>query len=111
LRGFLLANPYNRLNLLVYDPKPLITSCPRLMQLLREFGHNMHIYQPPKILQNTTEPFAVADGLHFVRRFHFDAMRGLLARNDPVDARLLDSRFQDMWASAHPCASGSTLGL
>jgi hypothetical protein len=111
LRRFLLANPYNRLNLMVYDPKPLLSSCPRLLLLLRQFGHNMSINQPPKMLQKSTEPFTVADGVHYVRRFHFDAMRGLQAVNDPVEAGLLNSKFKDMWSSARPCASGTTLGL
>jgi hypothetical protein len=111
LRHFLLASPINRLNLLVHDPQHLIRFCPRMMMLLRQFGHGMFIYQTPKNLQNITEPFAVADDAHYVRRFHFDDTRGLLAKNDPEGARLLNSRFREMWASSHPCASGTTLGL
>jgi hypothetical protein len=111
LRHFLLASPINRLNLLVHDPQHLIRFCPRMMMLLRQFGHGMFIYQTPKNLQNITEPFAVADDAHYVRRFHFDDTRGLLAKNDPEGARLLNSRFHEMWASSHPCASGTTLGL
>lgn len=111
LRHFLLASPINRLNLLVHDPQHLIRFCPRMMMLLRQFGHGMFIYQTPRNLQNITEPFAVADDAHYVRRFHFDDTRGLLAKNDPEGARLLNSRFREMWTSSHPCASGTTLGL
>ncbi|ADE12515.1 DUF7931 domain-containing protein [Sideroxydans lithotrophicus] len=111
LRHFLLASPINRLNLLVHDPQHLIRFCPRMMMLLRQFGHGMFIYQTPRNLQNITEPFAVADDAHYVRRFHFDDTRGLLAQNDPEGARLLNSRFHEMWTSSHPCASGTTLGL
>lgn len=111
LRHFLLASPINRLNLLVHDPQHLIRFCPRMMLLLRQFGHSMFIYQTPQSMQNVTEPFAVADDAHYVRRFHFDDTRGLLAKNDPEGARLLNSRFHEMWASSHPCASGTTLGL
>jgi hypothetical protein len=111
LRRFLLANSLNRLNLLAHDPQPLIRFCPRMMTLLRQFGHNMFIYQTPKSLQHITEPFAVADNAHYVRRYHFDDTRGLLARNDPEEARRLHSRFQEMWASSQPCASATRLGL
>lgn len=111
LRHFLLTGPNNRLNVLAHNPQPLIRYCPRMMMLLREFGHNMSIYQTPKSLQSIAEPFAVADNVHYVRRYHFDDTRGLLARNDPEEARRLNSRFQEMWSSSRPCASGTTLGL
>ena len=111
LRRFLLANSMNRLNLLAHDPQPLIRFCPRMMILLRQFGHNMFVFQTPKSLQHITEPFAVADNANYVRRYHFDDTRGLLAKNDPEEARRLNSRFQEMWASSQPCVSGTKLGL
>ena len=111
LHRFLLSSPINRLNLLVHDPQYLIRYCPRMMILLRQFGNSMSIYQTTKSLLHTSDPFAVADNANYVRRYHFDDMRGLLARNDPEEARRLNSRFNEMWTSSHPCASGTTLGL
>jgi len=111
LRRFLLANSMNRLNMLAHDPQPLIRFCPRMMTLLTQFGHSMFIYQTPKSLQHITEPFAVADNAHYVRRYHFDDTRGLLAQNDPEEARRLNLRFQEMWLSSRPCTSGTKLGL
>lgn len=111
LRSFLLANPNNRLQLLTHDTRPLSQYCPRLMTLLRQFGHNMFIYQIPRNLEHLTEPFAVADESHYVRRFHFDDTRGILARNDREGARLLKSRFIEMWQASHPSALTSTFSL
>ena len=111
LRSFLLASPANRLHLLAHDTRPLALDCPRLMILLRQFGHNMHIYQTPKHLLHLTEPFTVVDELHYVRRFHFDDPRGILAQHDPVGARVLKSRFDEMWAASRPAVSATTLGL
>ena len=111
LRHFLLASQNNRLQLLAHDTQHLIRYCPRMMMLLREFGHSMFIYQTPPHMLNVTEPFAVADDAHYVRRYHFDDTRGLLARNDPEGARLLNSRFREMWASSHSGASPTRLGL
>jgi hypothetical protein len=111
LRRFLLSSSMNRLQLLAHDPQPLIRFCPRMMTLLRQFGHSMFIYQTPKSLQHITEPFAVADNDCYVRRYHFDGTRGLLGQNDPEEARRLNSRFQEMWLSSQPCASGMKLGL
>jgi len=111
LQRFLLASPINRLNLLAHDPQHLIRYCPRMMMLLRQFGSSMFIYQTPKSLSHISEPFAVADNANYVRRYHFDDTRGLLAKNDPEESRRLNSRFNEMWTSSHPCASGTALGL
>lgn len=111
LRTLLLNNPNNRLQLLAHDTRLMSQYCPRLMTLLRQFGHNMFIYQLPKNLLHLTEPFAVADDSDFVRRFHFDDTRGILGQNDGSNARLWKSRFKDMWEASHPSASTSTFTL
>ena len=111
LRNFLLANPNNRLQLLAHDTRPMSQYCPRLMNLLRQFGHSMFIYQTPKHLQHLTEPFAVADESQFVRRFHFDHAHGILGRNDAENARLYKSRFNEMWQASHPSSFTSTFSL
>lgn len=111
LRSFLLANPNNRFQLLAHDTRPISQYCPRLMTLLRQFGHNMFIYQTPKHLQHLTAPFAIADESQYVRRFHFDDTRGILARNDGEGARLYKSRFNEMWEASQPNALTSTFTL
>jgi hypothetical protein len=111
LRSLLLNNPNNRLQLLAHDTRPMSQYCPRLMALLRQFGHNMFIYQLPKNLQHLTEPFAVADDSAFVRRFHFDDTRGILGKSDGSSARLLKSRFTEMWEASHPSVLTSTFTL
>lgn len=111
LHAFLLANPNNRLLLLAHNTSYLVQYCPRMMMLLRQFAHSMHIHQTPAHLQQVSEPFAVADQTHYVRRFHFDDPHGILAQNDPEGARMLHSRFQEMWGASHPGAAANTLGL
>lgn len=111
LRGFLLASPANRLFVLVLDTNYLSTQCPRMMMLLHQFGNSMFIYKLPARLHQITEPFAVADEAHYVRRFHFDDPRGILALHDPENARTLKSRFMEMWAVSHPSVSTTRLRL
>jgi len=111
LRHFLLRSSNNRLQLLAHDPQHLVRYCPRMMMLLREFSHSMSIFQTPSHMRNVTEPFAVADNTHYVRRYHFDDSRGLLAINDPEGALELNSRFHEMWQSSHPGATANRLGL
>ncbi|OGS90956.1 MAG: hypothetical protein A2Z95_06770 [Gallionellales bacterium GWA2_60_18] len=111
LRSFLLANPANRLLVLAHDTHYLSALCPRMMLLLRQFGGSMSIHRTPAHLQQISEPFAVADNAHYVRRFHFDDPRGILAQHDPENARTLKSRFMEMWSGSQPGISATTLGL
>ena len=111
LRHFLLQGINNRLQILAHDPQHLVRYCPRMMLLLREFGHSMSIHQTPAHLHSVTEPFAVADDRNYVRRYHFDDTRGLLALNDPQGARELDARFHEMWLASRPGATPTRLGL
>lgn len=111
LRSFLLASPANRLFVLAHDTRYLSTLCPRMMTLLHQFGSSMFIHQTPASLHQVTEPFSVADDAHYVRRFHFDDPRGILAQHDPENARALKSRFMEMWAASRPAASTTRLGL
>ncbi len=109
LRHFLLGN--HRLHILVHNTHYLCTLCPRMMTLLRQFDQRMAIRQTAPHLQHITAPFCVADNTHYIRRFHFDDPRGLLALNDPENACTLQSQFIEMWRSSHSNISTSTLGL
>lgn len=111
LRNFLLANPAHRLFVLAHDTRYLSTLCPRMMMLLHQFGASMFIFRTPTNLQYISEPFSVADNSHFVRRFHFDDSRGILGQNDPENARVLKSRFLEMWAVSRQAVSPAKLGL
>ncbi len=111
LRAFLLGSVNSTLLILAHDTDYLAQRCPRTMVLLRQFSHKMHIYRTPEHLRHISEPFAVADDAHYVRRFHFDDLRGLLAQNDPEGARALHGRFMELWAESRPAISATTLGL
>ena len=111
LRNFLLAGPAQQLFVLAHDTSYLSTRCPRMMTLLHQFGTGMFVHQTPKNLHYISEPFAVSDQGNFVRRFHFDDPRGILARHDPEQARTLQSRFLQMWAVSHPTPSTAKLRI
>lgn len=111
LRNFLLNNPKNRLQLLAHDTRPISQYCPRLMTLLRQFGHSMFIFQTAINMKHLTQPFAVADDAQYVRRYHFDDTRGILALNDGEGAQLLKSSFMEIWEISRPSASTSTFTL
>ncbi|MDD2721984.1 MAG: hypothetical protein PHH47_11820 [Gallionella sp.] len=111
LRHFLLANPLNRLYILANDTQYLATFCARIAILMRQFDSRMAIHRIPSNRPQGSEPFSVADSTHYVRRFHFDDPRGMLAINDPTAAGSLQSRFHEMWSVSVPALSVTTLGL
>jgi hypothetical protein len=111
LRNFLLGSHVHKLYVLAHDTNYLLTRCPRMINLLHQFGTNMFIYQTPKNLHHISEPFSVADDEHLVRRFHFDDMRGIFTIQDAKNAHALKARFMEMWASSHPAPSSTRLGL
>jgi hypothetical protein len=111
LHNFLLISPKNELQFLAHDSRPLSQHCPRLLLLMRQFSHNMSIYQTPKHLQHLSAPFAIADNLHYVRRFHFDHPQGVFTKNDGEYAHLLKSRFIEMRQASHPSSFTATFTL
>jgi hypothetical protein len=111
LRHFLLGSPNHRLYVLTHDTHYLSTLCPRMLMLLTQFSNSMAIFKTPPHLQSVSEPFSVADDAHYLRRFHFDDPRGILAQNDPEGARTLKSHFMEMWSVSHQGVSASRTGL
>ncbi len=109
LRHFLLNHRSSQLYILAHDTQYLSTRCPRMIVLLRQFDSRMFIHQ--SIKPRSTTPFSVADNAHYVRRFHFDDPRGLLAKNDPENARALESSYLEMWESSCPAVFVTRFGL
>lgn len=111
LRGFLLANCNNRLQIVVHDPEYLARNCPRMLLLLTRFSHAISIHRTESHAQAVTDPFIVADGDHYARRYHFEDTRGLLALHDPLEAHALNERFGELWEASSPALFATTLGL
>lgn len=111
IRAFLSAARRNRLRIVVHEPGPLDRNCPRLLGLLRGFSHAISIHETRQQAKSVYDPFTVADDRDFVRRFHFDEMRGLFALDDPIGAHTLIERFEEIWDASEPAISATTLGL
>jgi hypothetical protein len=111
LRRFLLASRRNLLRIVVHEPSHLDRNCPRLLMLLRQFGHAISIHETHPAAKSVYDPFAVADERFFVHRFHFEEMRGLSGSDDPIGARALIDRFEEIWEASSPAVGATTLGL
>jgi len=111
LRAFLLANPRNRLQIVAHDIQSMDRNCPRLLNLLRMHAHAISIHETHQAAKAVYDPFAVVDDLHYVHRFHFEEMRGLMALDDPIGTHTFIERFGEIWEASSPAVSATTLGL
>jgi len=111
LRRFLLARRTNRLFIAVHDTSYLNRDCPRMQSLLKLFSQSMEIRQTYPHAQGVHDSFIIADDAHFLRRFHFDDSRSLLALDDPLETKVLNDRFEEIWDASFPAVFATTLGL
>ena len=111
IRQFLLSNRRNTLQIVVHDLQSLDRNCPRLLNLLRAHGHAISIHETHPSAKTVYDPFIVVDEHHFVHRFHFDELRGMLALDDPVETHAFIERFAEIWEASSPAVSATTLGL
>jgi hypothetical protein len=110
-RHFLLASRRNRIRIVVHNTGSMERNSPRMLQLLRDFSHAVSIHETQPQAKGVYDPFVVADEQHSVRRFHFNDLRGLFAKNDPIEAHTLVERFEEIWEASAPAATANTLGL
>ena len=100
-----------RIEMIVHDTRWLEQSCPRLVTVLRHYGHAITVYRTGSEAKNAMDPLVIADDRHFLHRFHVDGPRAALAFDSPMAARPLVSRFEEIWATGEPGLSATVLGL
>lgn len=100
-----------RLDVIVHDTRWLEQSCPRILTLLRTWGHAMTVYRTGPQARHAMDPLAIVDDRHFLHRFHADGLRATLAFDSPAAARPLCERFEEIWATGEPGLTGTVLGL
>lgn len=111
LASFLREVRGRRLDIIVHDTRYLETACPRMIGLLRIYGHAMTIYRTGTEAKMATDPLLLVDGRHYLHRFHFEQPRAALGIDQPEQTQLLSTRFDEIWATGEPGASGTVLGL
>ncbi len=111
LRQFLLTSRRNTLQIVLHDASTMDRNCPRLLNLLRTYGHAISIHETHPTAKSVYDPFVIVDDRCFVHRFHFDEMRGLSAVDDPIGTHTFIERFSEIWEASSPAKSATTLGL
>jgi hypothetical protein len=111
LAAFLREVRGRRLDIIVHDTRYLESACPRMMNLLRNYGHAMTVYQTGAEAKVATDPLVIVDGVHYLHRFHFEQPRAALGVSQPEQTKPLASRFEEIWATGEPGVTGTVLGL
>ena len=109
LRAFLQAG--GTLRLALHDTAHVERSCPRFLRVLRDYSHRVECRITPRSLRHLSDSFALADGLHGVRRFHRDHMRGEAAFDAPASVELPAQRFEALWEESVSVLTPSVTGL
>lgn len=100
-----------KLSLIVHDPRYLETSCPRIVALLKVYGHALQVWRTGADARGAADALCIADERHYVHRYHVDQPRATLAIDMPTQAKPLVARFDEIWSSGEPAIGGSVLGL
>jgi len=109
LRRFLRAG--GRLRLAMHVAGHIERHEARFVGLLRDFGHRIECRVTLRSLRQLTDSFAIGDGLHVVRRFHSDHLRGEAAYDAPQEVELPRERFEAIWAESQAGLQPTTTGL
>lgn len=111
LRALCVAGGGRRIELLLDDISHVARSHPRLMQLVRDFGHVLEIRQSDPDAPRPDQAFVLADPHGVLLRADKAAVHGTLHLDTARDAVLLHRQFEDMWQRSPAGVSATTLGL
>jgi hypothetical protein len=111
LRQFLLANRKNRLFVVVHEAEPIRTACPRMVELVRQFGTAVRIHETLVAAKQIYDPFVVFDANHYVHRFHYRFLRAAQGTNDVLGAQQLIDRHAELWDASALAISAGASGL
>ena len=111
LRAMCLAGGGRRIELLLDKIEHISRDHPRLMQLVRDFGHVLEIRQADPAMPRPDQAFVLADRRGVLVRADKTALRGTLHLDDTLTAAKLDQEFEGMWQRAQGGVTATTLGL
>ena len=99
------------LRLAMHDPSHIERNWPRFLRLLREHGHRIECRVTNRGIRQLTDSFCIADGVHLVRRFHSDHLRGEAAFDAPQETEVPRVRFAAIWEDSRPGLHATVTGL
>lgn len=111
LKAFLRRGRHAELRLIVHDTRYLESACPRIIALLRVYGHAMSIWRTGTEARAANDALMIVDGRHALNRYHVEQPRATLMISMPQEVQPLAGRFEEIWTTGEPALGGTTLGL
>lgn len=111
LRAFCVAGGGRHIECLLDDIHRVARDHPRLMQLVRDFGHVIEIRQTGADGPRPDQAFVLADRHGVLLRADKAATHGTLHPDDPGQTAALHQTFENLWQRAQAQVSATTLGL
>lgn len=111
LRALCVAGGGRRIELLLDDISRVARDHPRLMQLVRDFGHVFEIRQADPGAPRPDQAFVLADRHGVLLRADKSAVHGTLHMDDARDSVALQQSFESMWQRSQASVTATTLGL
>lgn len=111
LHRFLSQNIASRLTIILQDSAYFQHKCPRLLGLLKIFGHKMQVHVTKHSAKHAKDCFILADGKHYIKRIHIDQARFKYAYDDVASVKALKMRFDELTQEIEDSVSITPLGL
>lgn len=111
LKRFALGNARNRLQIVLHNTDYVRRDCPRLLNLQRQYSYVLSIHETHSEARSIYDPMLIADGQHYVHRFHFEQARGEQVLHNPDQTQRLLLRFDEIWQASSVAVTATTLGL
>lgn len=111
LKKFILSNSGNQLQIVLHSVDYVSRYCPRLLNLQRQYSFSVFIHATQPEARSVYDPFLIADGQHYVHRFHYTQPRGEMVLHDPDQTQRLTLHFDAIWQASSVAVTATTLGL
>src|SRR5690606_11969132 len=111
LLRFLVQSRNNSVVRPLHHTDSLARHCPRLMDLVRLQIRSVSIHKTREEAHAAQDSFMLADGLHYLHRFHVDHARFRYSLDNPALVQPLRERFDQIMETSTHSVSATTLGL
>ena len=111
LKRFILVKPDNQLHIVLHSVEHVQRYCPRLLNLQRQYSYAVIIHATNAEARSIADPMLIADGRHYVHRFHYTQPRGEQVLHDPDQTQRLSLHFDELWQASSVAVTATTLGL
>ncbi len=111
LRDFLEKDRQNRLVIVLHEADFFSAHCPRLQYLFQTYSHAISIYVTDESACVAQDAFILADGKHYLHRFHINQARFKYVLDDEAAIKPLQERFDQLLEATSSAIFATSTGL